>query len=119
MMDIRSALATRAESLASRNPDLSIQYTVYTDDRNEWGILHIMNEENKVIGVEFFENENSWQRPGSIRDYNIAADEGYPVAVIVPDEIFMEFRRVAIERGGEGFTTYLYSDFNIQPMIRA
>lgn len=118
MIDVRSALATRAESLTSRNPDLSVQYTIYTDDRNEWGILHILNEENKVLGVEFFETEESWRRPGAVRDYNIAADEGYPVAVIVPDGQFMDFRRSAINRGGEGFSTYLYSDFNIQQMIR-
>lgn len=118
MIDVRSALATRAESLTSRNPDLSVQYTVYTDDRNEWGILHIFNEENKVIGVEFFETEDSWRRPGAVRDYNIAADEGYPVAVVVPDGIFMEFRRSVLDRGGEGFSTYLYSDFNIQQMVR-
>jgi hypothetical protein len=118
MIDVRSALATRAESLTSKNPDLSVQYTIYTDDRSEWGIMHILNEEGKVVGLEFFETEESWRRPGAVRDYNIAADEGYPVAVIVPDSKFMEFRRSVIERGGEGFSTYLYSDFNIQPMIR-
>ncbi len=119
MMDIRSALATRAENVTSRNPDLSVQYTIYTDDRNEWGILHIMNEDKKVVGVEFFETEDSWRRPGSVRDYNIAADEGYPVAVVVPDASFVEFHRSSVDRGGEGFTTYLYSDLNIKPLIRA
>jgi hypothetical protein len=118
MIDIRSALATRAESLTSRNPNLAVQYTVYTDDRHDWGILHILNEEDRVIGVEFFETEDSWRRPGAVRDYNIAADEGYPTAVVIPDDVFRDFRRAAVDRGGEGFSTYLYSDFSIRPMMR-
>lgn len=119
MIDIRSALATRAENVTSRHPDLSVQYTIYTDDRYEWGILHILNEQNKVIGLEFFESEDSWRRSGSVRDYNNAADEGYPVAVVLPDNVFLDFRRLAIEHQAEGFSTYLYSDFNIRPMMRA
>jgi hypothetical protein len=119
MIDIRATLENRAENVTSKNPDLSTQYTVYKDDRNEWGILHIFDQEDKVIGVEFFETEDSWRRPGSVRDYNIAADEGYPVAVVLPDTSFKEFRQLAVERGKEGFSTYLYSDLKIKPVIKA
>jgi hypothetical protein len=119
MFDLRKALSIRGEDVASRNPDLSVRYTIYTDDRTEWGILSITNEQGKVIGLEFFESEDSWRRPNAVRDYTIAADEGYPVAVVVPDNVFREFRRGAVDRGGEGFSTYLYSDMGIGPMIRA
>lgn len=119
MIDIRNALATRAENLTSRNPDLAVQYTVYTDDRNEWGIMHVLGQDDKVVGVEFFETEDSWKRPNAVRDYNLAVDEGYPVSVVVPDSAFKEFRRSAVDRGIEGFTTYLYSDLDIKPVIKA
>jgi hypothetical protein len=119
MYDLRKALSIRSENVASRNPELAVRYTIYTDDRTEWGILSIFAENGKVIGLEFFESEESWMRPGAVRDYNIAADEGYPVAVVVPDNVYREFRRSAVERGGEGFSTYLYSDMGIGPMIQA
>ncbi len=119
MFDLRKALSIRAENVASRNPDLAVRYTIYTDDRTEWGILSILTENEKVIGLEFFESEESWRRPGAVRDYNNAADEGYPVAVVIPDNVFREFRRSAVDRGGEGFSTYLYSDMGIAPMVRS
>ncbi len=119
MIDIRSVLAARAESLTSRDPDLAVQYTVYSDDKNEWGIMHVLGRDDRVVGVEFFETEDSWKRPNAVRDYNLAVDEGYPVAVIVPDNSFAEFRRLAVDQGIEGFTTYLYSDLDIRPAIRA
>ncbi len=118
MFDLRSALSKRAEDVAYRNPDLNVRYTIYTDDRTEWGILSITTEHGKVIGLEFFETEESWMRPSAVRDYNNAADEGYPVAVVIPDNVFREFRRSAVDRGGEGFSTYLYSDMGIGTMIR-
>lgn len=119
MFDLRKALSIRSEDVASGNPDLAVRYTIYTDDRTEWGIMNIMTEQGKVIGLEFFESEESWRRPGAVRDYNNAADEGFPVAVVVPDNVYREFRRSAVDRGGEGFSTYLYSDMGIGPMIRA
>ncbi|MBI0583985.1 MAG: hypothetical protein ISF22_07135 [Methanomassiliicoccus sp.] len=119
MIDIRSALVDRAEGVASRNPDLVVRYSIYTDDVSEWGILSILNEDERVVGLEFIETDDSWKRPGAVKDYTNAAAEGYPVAVVVPDESFMAFRRSAIERGGTGFSTYLFSDLGLRTMIRA
>jgi hypothetical protein len=119
MFDLRNALSIRANDVAARNPDLAVRYTIYTDDRSERGILSILTEDERVIGLEFFESEDSWRRPGAVRDFTIAADEGYPVAVVIPDNVFREFRTSTIDRGGEGFSTYLYSDMGIGQTIRA
>lgn len=118
MYDLRNALSIRAENVINGNPDLNVRYSVYTDDRTEWGVLSIQNENDKVVGLEFFESEDSWRRPEAVRDYTYAADEGYPVAVVVPDNVFRDFRRAAVDRGGEGFSTYLYSDMGIGPTVR-
>ncbi|NLI73567.1 MAG: hypothetical protein GX369_02175 [Euryarchaeota archaeon] len=99
-------------------PDLIVRYSLYTDDRRNWGILHILDSDEKVVGLEFFESEDSWRRPNAIVDFNMAAHEGYPTSVIVPDDVFPQFIRNVHERGGEGFSTYLLSELNLSPRIR-
>lgn len=118
MIDIHDAMAQRADMVSSRNPDLIVRYSAYTDDRREWGILHILSEDQKVVGLEFFENEESWRRSNAVNDYDMAAHEGYPVAVLVPEGAFREFVDQAKRSARENFTVYSYSDFNIQPRMR-
>jgi len=91
MIDISTMMAERAGRVTKGDPDLTVRYSLYTDDRHEWGILHILDPDERVIGLEFFESENSWMRPNAVVDYNMAAREGYPVAVIVPDSSFRSF----------------------------
>ena len=119
MIDISTAMADRAERVTATDPDLIVRYSLYTDDRFEWGILHILDPMERVIGLEFFESEESWMRPNAINDYNMAVHEGYPVTVVVPDETFHRFHGEARQRGGEGFATYLYSDLKLSPRLRA
>lgn len=119
MTDLSRIMANRAENVTARDPDLTVRYSLYTDDRHEWGILHILDPEEKVIGLEFFESEDSWRRPNAVDDYNMAAHEGYPASVVIPDEVFSQFIREVHQRGGEGFSTYLLSELNLAPRIRA
>ena len=119
MIDLSSIMSKRAENVTARDPDLTVRYSLYTDDRHEWGILHILDFRDKVIGLEFFESEDSWRRPSAVDDYNMAADEGYPASVVIPDEVFPQFIRSMHERRGEGFSTYLLSELNLAPRIRA
>lgn len=119
MTDLSRIMAKRAENVTARDPDLTVRYSLYTDDITEWGILHILDFAERVIGLEFFESEDSWMRPNAVNDYNMAVHEGYPVSVVIPDEVFPRFNRTIHDRGGEGFSTYLYSDLNLAPRIRA
>jgi hypothetical protein len=118
MYDLRNALAIRADNVVKSNPDLAVRYTIYADDRSEWGVLSILNQDDMALGIEFFETEDSWARPGAVQDYYNASDEGYPVAVVIPDNVFDEFRRSTVAQGGYGFSTYLYSDMGIGQTIR-
>jgi len=119
MIDISTAMSDRADMLTANDPNLIVRYSLYTDDRFEWGILHILDEMERVIGLEFFESEDSWRRPNALNDYDMAAHEGYPVSVIIPDGTFQQFHREIKSRGSENFSTYLYSDLRISPRMRA
>lgn len=119
MIDISTAMADRADQVTASDPGLIVRYSLYTDDRFEWGILHILDQRERVIGLEFFESEESWRRPNALNDYNMAAHEGYPVSVVVPDGTFQQFHRELSGRGAEGFSTYLYSDLRLTPRMRA
>jgi hypothetical protein len=119
MIDISSSMADRAERVTGSDADLTVRYSLYTDDRREWGVLHILDPMERVIGLEFFESEDSWMRPNAVNDYNMAVHEGFPVSVIVPDRVFSQFIRDAHSRGGEGFSTYLFSEMGLTPRLRA
>ncbi|HOB37547.1 MAG TPA: hypothetical protein PLD09_03915 [Methanomassiliicoccaceae archaeon] len=119
MIDLSSIMARRAENVTASDPDLTVRYSLYTDDRREWGILHILDPMERVVGLEFFESEDSWTRPNAVNDYNMAAHEGFPVSVVIPDAVFIQFIRNVHDRGGEGFSTYLLSELNLAPRIRA
>ncbi len=119
MIDLSTVMADRADQVTTSDPDLIVRYSLYTDERYEWGILHILDRDEHVIGLEFFESGDSWMRPSAVSDYNMASREGYPVTVVIPDSMFGQFHHMIQERGGEGFATALYRDLKLTPRLKA
>jgi hypothetical protein len=116
--DLRRALTSRTEALLSGYPDLIIRYIIYTDEKREWGILEITNEDGAFIGLEFFETADSWKRLSSVEEYTDAVERGFPVTVILPDEAYSSFRHLFADLRGEGFSAYRYSELGIGQMLR-
>ncbi len=119
MIDVKDAMRQRAEALIEGDPDLSVRFRLYSGNFGDVGFLTIMTEDERIIGVEYFESEDSWKRPNAINDYRNASSEGFPVAVVVPHDAWQAFNERMQREGAEGFCAYDYTSFGIRPRITA
>ncbi len=119
MIDVKDAMRQRAEALIEGDPNLIVRFRVYSGNFGDVGFLTILTEDERIIGIEYFESESSWRRPTAISDYRNASMEGFPVAVVIPHDAWEAFNERMEREGAQGFTVYGYTSFGIQPRITA
>lgn len=118
MIDIHDAMDQRADIITS-NPDRIVRVEAFSDGRNEWGIMTVMDSDRNVRRFEFYESEDSWKRKGAMSDYQIGMDRGVPVYVVVPDSAYSEFNDALERSGGSRVNISTYGRCQIPTRILA
>lgn len=98
--------------LKHANPDLEIEES---EEEGDWGLL-TLREGGSLIGFEFIETGESWERPDAFLQYFEASNDGYYVGVLVPEEKVDEVIETVLGMTGEGSIEVLsYEALGIYP----
>jgi hypothetical protein len=110
--DVLRLLRSRAAMLKHANPDLEIEES---EEEGDWGLL-TLREGGSLIGFEFIETGESWERPDAFLQYFEASNDGYYVGVLVPEEKVDEVIETVLGMTGEGSIEVLsYEALGIYP----
>lgn len=114
-MEIERVMGERARALRENNPDLEIDRST---EEGDWGLLTI-KEGGVLVGFEFLETEESWSRPDALLQYFEAANDGYYVGVVVPEEKLDDVTDLVYSRGEGPVKIMAYEDLGITPYTLA
>ena len=108
MIDLEQLIGKRIEAILKSDASLYADYEIMEENGSEWGIIAIINDEDRVQRYEFFESEISWMRPEAIDQYNEVADDGIPVSVIVPSEASLAMSERVQKYGDRDISVFGY-----------
>ncbi len=114
-MEIERLMGERAKALMENNPDLEIDRS---KEEGDWGLL-TLREGGTLVGFEFLETEESIGRPDALLQYFDAANDGYYVGVVVPEEKFDDVTDLIYSMGEGPVTVLTYEDLGITPYTLA
>ena len=113
-MDIEEVTLQRIEMIQTENPDLSTKYDLEEDEQDEWCIITILDDNDRVLGYEFVETLESWKRKDALFHYNDMAKEGFRVAVVVPDKVFEKVADMLDNDGDPNVELFSYTDLGVE-----
>jgi hypothetical protein len=87
LIDIEDVILQRIEQIEEDDPDLEVGYELIGEENR--GII-ITALEDALVSVEFVESDLSWRRELAEKEYLDAGDEDILVAVIVPNDAFLD-----------------------------
>ena len=87
MIDVEDVILQRIEQIEEDDPDLEVAYELIGEE-NRGIIITVMYD--ILISVEFVESDLSWMRELAEEEYLDAGDEDILVAVIVPNDAFLD-----------------------------
>ncbi len=112
-MDVEEVTLQRIEMIQTENPDLSTKYDLEEDDRDEWCVITILDDNDRIMGYEFVETSESWKRTDALDQYNEMAKEGHRVAVVVPDKVFEKVADMLDDDGDPNVELFSYADLGV------
>ena len=87
LIDIEDVILQRIEQIEEDDPDPEVGYELIGQENR--GII-ITALEDALVSVEFVESDLSWRRELAEKEYLDAGDEDILVAVIVPNDAFLD-----------------------------
>ena len=87
LIDVEDVILQRIEQIEEDDPDLEVAYELIGEE-NRGIIITVMYD--ILISVEFVESDLSWMRELAEEEYLDAGDEDILVAVIVPNDAFLD-----------------------------
>jgi hypothetical protein len=113
--EIAWRLRQRTEMLKENNPNLDLEWEM---EEGDWGLI-TLRKEGDLVGFEFIESEDSWTRPDALIQYMEVANEGYYVAVVVPDDTMDGVMELLYSLGENPVSVLSYSSIGLAPLVHA
>jgi hypothetical protein len=110
LIDIEDVILQRIEQIEEDDEELETDYELIAPDNR--GVITVTYD-LLPIGAEFVESDVSWSREDAVDEYSFAADEGLYVAVIVPNEAFLNVKERLLRKGRIGIDVYSYESLGI------
>ncbi len=114
MIDVEGIIRQRLDALRSDDPDIDVEYDIIED--GDWGFITILDDELEPMAFEFVESQLSWKRGEAVEEYNNLAGDGFDVAVIAPDETFLDLNALLASKGDPNIGLFSYSSLGIRPI---
>jgi hypothetical protein len=82
---VHNVIRRRLGMIKASDPELEVRWEVMHDD---WGIIEV-SKDSEVIGFEFVESHQSWDRHERLTLYSTTVAAGHYVIVAVPEESYI------------------------------